>query len=314
MEVFLRMISPIAVLLTGGRATRLRPLSLEFSKGLIPLLNRPMLLYALERLCEIGIKNVVVVVRSPEESIEIEALDISDFPITLSVVIQAEPNGPAGAVAQVPDETIRGKYVIVIASDSILFGGDLSLDIKYWEESGAEAWLPLSYTDRPNDMGIAELDGQRVVSFVEKPRLPQSNLACVAWWMLSPDAVDRILDEPVTNTKGELEISGTLSVMIQEGKHIGGREFDGQWFDTGSLRSLLFAQSEMLNHYENKNLISPDAQISGCQIGNNVVIGENCVLNGAVLENVLVSPGAKINNVRYDGAVITPSGKIGRPQ
>ena len=69
-----------------------------------------------------------------------------------------------------------------------------------------------------------------------------------------------------------------------------------------------------MDHYEQENLISPEAEISGCQIGKNVVIGANCVLNGATLENVLVSPGAKINNVRYDGAVITPSGKIGRPQ
>ena len=78
------MMNPIAILLTGGKATRLRPLSIEFSKGLIPLLNRPMLFYALDRLCEIGIKDVFVVVRSPEEVIEIETLDISDFPITLN--------------------------------------------------------------------------------------------------------------------------------------------------------------------------------------------------------------------------------------
>jgi len=308
------MMNPIAILLTGGKATRLRPLSIEFSKGLIPLLNRPMLFYALDRLCEIGIKDVFVVVRSPEEVIEIETLDISDFPITLNAVIQAIPNGPADAVAQIPDKIIREQHVIVIATDSVLFGGDLSVDIECWEKSGSEAWLPLSYTDHPKNMGIAQLDGQRIVSFVEKPQDPLSNLACIAWWMLGPDAVDRILDDPVTNRKGELEISGTLSAMIQEGKYIGGREFDGKWLDTGDLRSLLFAQSQILDHYGNKNLISPDAEVYRCQIGKNVVIGENCVLNGAILENVLVSPGVKINNVRYDGAVITPSGKIGRSQ
>ena len=303
----------IAVLLTGGEATRLRPLSVEFSKGLIPFLNRPMLFYALDRLCEIGIKNVVVVVRSPEEVIEIEALDISDFPITLNALIQPVPSGPADAVAQIPNEVIRGKHVVVVATDSLLLGGDLSVDIECWKESGAQAWLPLAYTDRPKDMGIAQLEGQNIVSFVEKPREPLSNLACVGWWMLSPDAVDRILDEPISNVKGELEISGTLSAMIQEGTHIGGREFDGKWLDTGSIKSLLFAQSQILDHLGDKNLISPDAEIYRCQIGKNVVVGEDCVLNGAILENVLVSPGAKINNVRYDGAVITPSGKIGRP-
>ena len=305
---------PIAILLTGGKANRLRPLSIEFSKGLIPLLNRPMLFYALDRLCEIGIKDVVVVVRSPEEVLQVEELDISDFPITLSAVIQSLPNGPADAVAQVPNEIIRGRHTIVVATDSILLGGNLAVDIEKWEESGAQAWLPLSYTDRPKDMGIAKLKGKQIVSFVEKPQKPLSNLACTAWWMLGPDAVDRILDDPVANKKGELEISGTLSAIIEEGGYDACRKIDGQWLDTGNLKSLLSAQSQILDHYEQENLISPEAEISGCQIGKNVVIGANCVLNGATLENVLVSPGAKINNVRYDGAVITPSGKIGRPQ
>jgi len=304
---------PIAVILTGGKATRLRPLSYELPKALVPVLNRPLISYALERLAETAVREVYVVVMPGDDRTEVAARESAPAGITIEVAVQPVPNGPGDALAQVPHASLRGHHVAVIVADALLHGGDLRGQFESWVSEPVDAWLPLAPTDVPKSMGIAQLDGERITEFIEKPEHPKGNLASPAWWLLGPGAVDRILDDPVINQKGELEISGTLTAMIDEGRPVGGRLFDGEWLDTGTLAALLAAQARLLEGRESSVLIAPDADVEGCELGPNVVVGAGCRLRNVTLSNALVAAGAQLEGIEDSGIVVTPSGEIGRP-
>lgn len=304
---------PIAVILTGGKATRLRPLSYELPKALVPVLNRPLIAYALERLAETAVREVHVVVMPDDDRTELTARESAPAGMSIEVAIQLTPNGPGDALAQVPHASLRGRHVAVIAADALLHGGDLRGQFDSWVNEPVDAWLPLAPTDTPKSMGIAQLDGERITEFIEKPEHPKGNLASPAWWLLGPTAVDRILDDPVINQKGELEISGTLTAMIDEGQPVGGRRFDGEWLDTGTLAAVLNTQARLLEERDSSVLIAEDADIEDCQLGPNVVVGAGCRLRNVTLSNALVASGAQLEDLEDSGIVVTPSGAIGRP-
>ena len=303
---------PIAVILTGGKATRLRPLSYELPKALVPVLNRPLISYALERLGETGVEDVWIVVMPGDDRTEVASRESAPAGMTINVAVQPVPNGPGDALAQVPHDQLRGRHVAVIAADALLYGGDLESQFNSWVAEPVDAWMPLAPTDTPQTMGIAQLDGERITEFIEKPEHPKGNLASPAWWLLGPGAVDRILDDPVTNAKGELEISGTLTALIEEGRPVGGRRFDGEWLDTGTLANLLATQARLLRDLEFSVLVAPDADIEACELGPDVVVGAGCRLRRVKLSNALVAPGASLEGVEDSGIVVTPSGEIGR--
>lgn len=305
---------PIAVILTGGKATRLRPLSLELPKALVPVLNRPLIAYALERLAETGVTDVWIVVMPGDDRTAVAARASAPAGMTIQVAVQPVPNGPGDALAQVPHEALRGRHVAVIAADALLYGGDLRGQFESWVREPVDAWLPLAPTDVPKSMGIAQLEGERIVEFIEKPEHPKGNLASPAWWLLGPKAVDRVLDDPVINAKGELEMSGTLTAMIEEGHPVGGRLFDGEWLDTGTLAALLATQARLLADRESSVLIAPDAVVEGCELGPNVVVGGGCRLRNVKLSNALVAPGAQLEGFAGENVVVTPSGVVGRPE
>lgn len=304
--------SPLAVVLTGGRATRLQPLSLELPKALVPVLNRPLIAYALERLAECGVSEVFVVVGPDDDRTSAVAGDSAPEGMTVEVAVQAEPRGPGDALASVPHERLRGRHVAVIAVDALLVGGDMRTQFDRWLSEPVDGWLPLAPTDRPQSMGIAQLEDDRITEFVEKPERPKGNLASMAWWLLGPAAVDRVLDAPVVNTKGELEISGTLGAMIEEGRPFGGGEFDGEWLDTGTLGALLDTQRRLLEVRGEPALVSAQADVSSdCQLGPNVVVGPGARLRNVRLRDALVAAGAVVSDLDEARVVVTPSGAIG---
>ena len=305
--------APLAVVLTGGRATRLRPLSLELPKALVPVLNRPLVAYALDRLPEVGITEAVLVVTPGDTRTAPIARQYAPRGLTIDTVVQPHPKGPGDALAQVPRARLQGRRVAVIAADALLWGGDLSGHFRSWAMDSVDSWLVLATTDRPHSMGIAQIDGERVTHFVEKPERPLGNLASVGWWLLGPAAVSRVLDRPVVNIRGEVEISGTLARAIEEQLPVGGREFDGEWLDTGTLAALLVAQARLLGGRGVPALVAADALVEDCDLGPNVVVGSRCELRGVRLSNALVAAGAVLSNLDDHDVVIAPSGRLGRP-
>ena len=318
----------LGVILTAGGGTRLRPLTPGIPKPLIPLLNRPLLAYALDLCASLGLTEAEVVVSGAHHGVAEAATRLAPAALTVSVARQAEPRGPGDALASV-GERLDGRRVVVIAVDTLI-RGDLRPQLEAFQRSDALAALPLQPTERPREMGIAVLDGDRVLHLEEKPPRPRSNLAVVGVWMLAPDAVERVRRRPVINARGESDLTATVAALLAEGGDVRGWTLDGEWLDTGSIASLLDAQSRLLadlsptdvaatgegarvsgSTLRGSVLIGADAVVQDCELGPDVVVGEGAQLRAVRLNRVLVAPGARLQDATHGGVVVTASGEIG---
>ncbi|MSQ42571.1 MAG: hypothetical protein EXR65_06030, partial [Dehalococcoidia bacterium] len=204
-------------------------------------------------------------------------------------------------------EALEGRHVVVAAVDTILRGA-LRPHVDAFLASGAAAWFVLHETDRPREMGIAVLEGDRVVDLEEKPAAPRSHLALVGIWMLAPEVVSEMRRAPLRSPRGEVELSGTLSVMHRQGRRMGGSVFAGEWLDAGTLAALIAAQGALLG--DRDALVAPDAVVEDCRLGPNVVVGAGAVLRRVTLRHALVAPGAHLEDVEAAHVVVTGRGQV----
>ncbi len=297
---------PLGVILTGGRATRLRPLSEDMPKSLIPLLNRPLIAYSMELLASAGLREIVVVVGPSDDRTGPAAIEAAPPGVTVTVAVQHEPKGSGDAMTSVGD-ALEGRHVVVAAVDTILLG-DLRPHVDAFMASGCDAWYVLHETDRPKDMGIVVLEGDRVMHLEEKPAEPRSNLALVGIWMVAPEVVAEMRAHPMVSPRGEVELSGTLSVMHEQGRPMGGSVFAGEWLDAGTLAALVGTQRVLLG--ERSSLVADDATVEDCTLGPNVVVGAGAVLKRVTLSDALVAPGAHLEGVSVSNVVVTGDGQV----
>ncbi|SVE29058.1 uncharacterized protein METZ01_LOCUS481912, partial [marine metagenome] len=209
---------------------------------------------------------------------------------------------------------LKNRPVVVAAVDTILTESSpptnqLTDQIHTFITGDWDAWLPLHETERPSQMGIVEVNAsEQIISIEEKPDVPKSNMALVGIWMLTHEVVERICLSPEISSRGEIEISGMLETLHRENASIGGRVWNGDWLDTGTLSNLLKTQEILLGGIQ--SLIDPSAEIKDSTIHDNVVVGPNCQLTNVDLKNALVAPGTKIQNIRGYDVVISPDGQM----
>ena len=301
---------PVGVILTGGRATRLRPLSEGMPKSLIPLLNRPLIAYAIDLLASAGLREIVVVVGPTDDRTGPAAKAVAPSGVEISVAVQHEPKGSGDALTSVGDR-LAGRHVVVLAVDTIL-RGELRPHIDAFMRSSTDAWFVLHETDRPRDMGIVVLEGDpaagRVVHLEEKPAEPRSNLALVGIWMVAPNVVEEMRRNPMVSPRGEVELSGTLSVLHEQGRPMGGSVFSGDWLDAGTLGALISTQGALLDG--RASLVAADATVEDSQLGPNVVVGARAVLHRVTLSDALVAEGAHLEGVQASHVVVMGDGQV----
>ncbi|MSQ30527.1 MAG: hypothetical protein EXR64_00640 [Dehalococcoidia bacterium] len=303
--------APLGVILTGGRATRLRPLSEEMPKSLIPLLNRPLIAYAVDLLAAAGLREIVVVVGPDDDRTGPAAVAAAPPGVEVSVAVQREPKGSGDALTSAGDR-LAGRHVIVLAVDTIL-RGDLRPHIEAFVASSMDAWFVLHETDRPREMGIVVLEGDRVVHLDEKPAEPRSNLALVGVWMVAPRVVQEMRAHPLVSPRGEVELSGTLQVMHAAGRPMGGSVFAGDWLDAGTLPALIATQGALLaapEHGGRATLVAPDATVEECTLGPNVVVGAGAALRRVTLSHALVVAGAHLEGVQASHVIVMGDGQV----
>ena len=318
---------PLGVVLTAGLGTRLRPLTPATPKPLVPLLNRPLIAYALDLMRDLGLHDIAVVT-GPEDDHTREYVEANAPPgLRVSVAVQHEPRGPGDAVASVGD-TLEGRTVVVLAVDTVLTGVDRAL-LDGFEASGAAAGLLLQSVEDPRAFGVAVLDGDGVVDLEEKPEHPRSDLALVGLWVLAPAAVERVRTDPYINATGESDLTATVAAMLAEGHEVRGWLLGGEWLDGGTLEGLLHAQSRLLPHMGDEIDVAPDAGVTastlhapvrigaGARIEASdlaeVVVGDGATLEGVTLRRALVAPGATLRGGEYADVVVTPAGEVCGP-
>ena len=314
------------VILHGGRGTRLRPLTHTGPKQLIPIANKPMSQYALEDLREAGIEDIAIILGSvaPEKVVEYYG-DGSEFDVKVTYIRQGEPRGIAQAIG-LAREFVRDEPFVVYLGDNLLKDGIREL-VEDFRGSNAEAQIALSHVKNPEAFGVAELDsGGKVIRLVEKPKVPQSDLALVGVYMFRRSIFDAI-DALKPSWRDELEITEAVQRLIDMGLTVRSHVVSGWWKDTGKPEDILEANQLVLSEVspfnngrfeddviatgriaiEDRTVIKTKSRLMGP-----VLIGKNCEIGPetyvgpytSIGDNVVIKGGEIENSMIFDDSVI----------
>jgi glucose-1-phosphate thymidylyltransferase len=230
------------LILAGGTATRLYPLTLVTNKHLLPVYDRPMIYYPLETLRGMGIREVMVILggRSIGDIVELLA-DGADLGVDLTYRYQRGALGIAHAISLARDFVADEPFCVVLG-DNILQGDPLVSVANAFETGPYDAGTLLYRVPDPERFGVAEFDaGGRLVGFEEKPEQPKSDRIPIGVYFLRPDAFD-VIASLVPSGRGELEITDVLNHYIPGGR-LFWHDYEGQWTDAGTVASLLHAST-----------------------------------------------------------------------
>jgi glucose-1-phosphate thymidylyltransferase len=244
------------IVLAGGTATRLFPLTIVTNKHLLPIYDRPMIYYPIETLAGMGIREVMVVVGGKSVGDVVELLaDGAHFGLELTYRYQRGALGIAHAVGLARD-FVGDEPFCVVLGDNVLRGPALA-DVAGDFEAGPWGAGTLLYrVPDPERFGVAELDERgSVVRFEEKPAEPKSDLIPIGVYFLRPDAFD-VIDRLAPSGRGEFEITDVLNHYIPGGG-LFTRVYDGHWTDAGTVSSLLRAAELARDDHELGRLLPP---------------------------------------------------------
>jgi glucose-1-phosphate thymidylyltransferase len=289
------------LILSGGAGTRLRPITHTSAKQLVPVANKPVLFYGIEALVDAGVKEIGIII-APETGDEIReaAGDGSQFGAEITYIVQDSPAGLAHAVLTAKPFIGDSSFVMYLG-DNLLRDGLVGL-VETFRRDEPDALILLTPVDDPSSYGVAELDGERVVRLIEKPKDPPSNLALVGVYLFSPliFAASEAL-EP--SWRGELEITEAIDALIDEGRTVQSEVVRGWWKDTGQLADMLEANRLVLEEVETRldGDIDEGSRVEGrvvlekgASLTRSVVRGPAVIGAGACIEDAYIGPYTSI--------------------
>jgi glucose-1-phosphate thymidylyltransferase len=284
------------LILSGGAGTRLRPITHTSAKQLVPVANKPVLFYGIEALVEAGVSEIGIVI-APETGSEIASIvgDGSAFGASITYINQTEPLGLAHAVLTAEEFLQDGPFVMYLG-DNLLRDGITAL-VDAFRASRPDALILLTRVPDPGNYGVAELDGERVVRLVEKPKSPPSDLALVGVYMFGP-LIFQAAKAIKPSGRGELEITDAIQSLIDGGQRVESHRVSGWWKDTGQLDDMLEANRLVLEDIER----SVQGELIDSKVDGRVVVEA-----GARLERSLVRGPAIIGaDARITDAYVGP--------
>ncbi len=299
------------LILSGGKGTRLRPLTYTSAKQLVPVANKPILFYGIEALVSAGIREIGIVVGDTKAEIRQAVGDGSAWGVTVTYIEQDAPRGLAHAVL-ISEPYLGDQPFVMYLGDNLLATGIAPLVEEFKREQPA-AQILLTRVPDPQRFGVAELANGRVVNLVEKPEAPKSDLALVGVYLFGPEifsSVKRI----TPSARNELEITDALQDLIDRDLVVKPHIVEGWWKDTGKLEDLLEANRLILDTLTRRvdGDVGPECRIEGkvviepgAVIRSSVVRGPAIIGAGAKIEQAYVGPFTSImNNVEVRGSEI----------
>jgi len=293
-----------ALILAGGKGTRLRPLTNTIAKHLLPIANRPILFFIMDQIHEAGIKDIGIVV-SPDNKMELNSAlgDGSKWESSITYIIQSPPLGLAHAVRVAKDYLDDSNFLLFLG-DNIIKEGVRGLIQEYYQHK-PDALIVLKQVKDPKAFGVAEIDNSgRILRVVEKPKDPPSNLALVGAYIFTP-VVHEAIDQLKPSWRGEYEITDAIQKLLEWQKVVKSHILEGWWLDTGKKEDLLEANRIILEEYI-------DTAIKGEIDSTSKIIGKVEVMEGSKIENCLLKGPVSIGpDCRITDSFIGPFVSIG---
>ena len=292
-----------ALVLSGGKGTRLRPLTFTCAKQLIPVANKPILGYVLDQVAATGVKQVGVII-APETGHFVKAYVNDGSKWNLSVdYISQEPLGLAHAVKTAQPFLADDSFVMCLGDN--VTGQGLNAFVKKFQEEELDALIILKEVDDPSSFGIAQLDGEgNIVRLVEKPKTPMGNLAIIGTYLFS-NKVHKAIAKIKPSWRGELEITDTIQEMINMGFKVKAEILDSWWLDTGKKDDILSANAKILDAYIQHDIkgevvdSSVDGRVkvvAGAKVVNSTIRGPCIIGKNVLIENSFIGPYTSVGD------------------
>lgn len=304
-----------ALILAGGKGTRLRPITFSMAKQLVPVANKPVLFYGLESVAQAGIREVGIIVGDTATEIQHAVGDGSRWGVQATYIPQPEPLGLAHAVLTA-EAYLQDEPFIMYLGDNLITSSLKPL-VEAFEARQPNALILLAEVPNPQEFGVAELQGERVVRLIEKPKQPPSNLALVGVYLFDKHIFEAARAiQP--SWRGELEITDAIQYLIDHGYTVESQQITGWWKDTGSLDALLEANRLVLEDLQPSNAgVCEETQLHGrvaigagsvlkrCTVRGPAIVGANCHLEDCYIGSfTAIGDGVRLANCEVEYSII----------
>jgi len=291
------------LILSGGKGSRLYPITYTNAKQLVPVANKPVLFRVIEAIRDAGIDQIGVVVGVDDNARQIrEAVgDGRQFGVAVTYIPQEAPLGLAHAV-KISRSFLGDDRFVMFLGDNVIQGGISDL-IRRFETSDWDSQVVLTAVDEPQHYGVAELDESGAISkLIEKPRQPRSNLALVGIYMFSAPIFEAV-NSIGPSWRGELEITDAIQWLVDHAYRVQPYVHRGWWIDTGKPIDMLEANNRVLDEIEHyvQGYVDRDSQVNGkvtvakgAEIINSVIRGPAIIGEDTRIVNAYVGPFTSI--------------------
>jgi len=289
-----------ALITSGGKGTRLRPITHTQNKHLIPIANKPILYYAIEAVVEAGIKDIGIVINADNQDVPEAIGNGNRWGVNIQFIPQEAPLGLAHVV-KIAQDFIQDEPFIFYLGDNMVVGG-VKRFIEKFKSDGCNCHLTLAKVKDPTRFGVPEIKGDRIISVEEKPSHPKSEYA-VAGIYIYDKTIFEAVNAIKPSDRGELEISDAHQYLLDHGYKVTFSEITGWWKDTGKPEDMLEANRLILSNLDGESqgkvdrssllagkvILQKGAKIINSHIRGPVIIGEN-----SVVENSYIGPYTSI--------------------
>lgn len=297
-----------AVVLVAGKGTRMEPLTSDCPKVMLQVANKPILEHILNSAIQAGIEGFVFITGYLEQQIREYFGDGSKWGVSIDYVQQKEQLGTANAIGYAKGHV---EEAFLVLNGDMLIGQE---DLKALLSRTEEAVICVKEVENPSDFGVLEVDNNKVVRIIEKPKNPPTKLANAGVYLFRESIFD-FIDRTQASVRKEFEITDSIQMLIDSGAAVGYSPLEGRWIDIGYPWDLLKANERLLKDLKSRceGTVEPNATIkgevvigkgalirNGSYIEGPVIIGENCDIG----PNCFIRPSTAIgNHARVGNAV-----------